>query len=138
MYQREMERDRLDDDGRKQAATIEAKPQIKNVGGDVTRFMPTSLRIKREARDTKGRLLRPSGKAKVTCHLMSSYVIRSMGIRCHEFSIFSVYAVNENSSCCFLINCIYILTVRKLIIKLNKLLVTVLNILFDSLTVEEE
>ena len=78
MYQREMERDRLDDEGRKQAATIEAKPQIKNVGGDVTRFMPTSLRIKREARDTKGRLLRPSGEAIVTCHLMSSHVVRSV------------------------------------------------------------
>ena len=53
----------MDDDGRGQStATIEAKPQIKNVGGDVTRFMPTSLRIKREARDSKGRLLRPSGE----------------------------------------------------------------------------
>ena len=56
-------RNRMDDDGRGQStATIEAKPQIKNVGGDVTRFMPTSLRIKREARDSKGRLLRPSGE----------------------------------------------------------------------------
>lgn len=66
MYQRDMERDRMEDDGRKSTATIEAKPQIKNVGGDVTRFMPTSLRIKRESRDTKGRLLRPSGEIILT------------------------------------------------------------------------
>lgn len=39
------------EDEKKNAATIEAKPQIKNPLGDVTRFMPTALRIKRQ--DTK-------------------------------------------------------------------------------------
>ena len=36
------------EDEKKNAATIEAKPQIKNPLGDVTRFMPTTLRIKRQ------------------------------------------------------------------------------------------
>lgn len=38
---------------KKDAATISAKPQIKNPIGDVTRFMPTSLKVKRSAKDTK-------------------------------------------------------------------------------------
>lgn len=37
-------------------ATIEAKPQIKNLLGDVTRFMPTTLKVKREGKDAKGRI----------------------------------------------------------------------------------
>ncbi|KAK3778361.1 hypothetical protein RRG08_016824 [Elysia crispata] len=41
--------------------TIQAKPQIKSKMGDVTRFMPTALKVKREARDQKGRL-RVTGK----------------------------------------------------------------------------
>lgn len=36
----------------KSSAIIEAKPQIRNLTADVTRFMPTSLRVKR---DTKGK-----------------------------------------------------------------------------------
>lgn len=36
--------------------TIQAKPQIKSKMGDVTRFMPTALKVKREHRDQKGRL----------------------------------------------------------------------------------
>lgn len=43
-------------DDKKTAATIEAKPQIKNVMGDVTRFTPTALKVKREVRDAKGRV----------------------------------------------------------------------------------
>nr|CAD7612048.1 unnamed protein product [Timema genevievae] len=31
-----------------QGATIEAKPQIRNLSADVTRFLPTALRVKRE------------------------------------------------------------------------------------------
>ena len=46
---------------KKDQATISAKPQIKNPIGDVTRFMPTSLKVKRSAKDTKvkktGRLI---------------------------------------------------------------------------------
>ncbi|XP_054762774.2 WW domain-binding protein 11-like [Lytechinus pictus] len=39
----------------KSSATIEAKPQIRNLTADVTRFMPTSLRVKRDAKGkTKG------------------------------------------------------------------------------------
>ncbi|BFZ17748.1 hypothetical protein BsWGS_20787 [Bradybaena similaris] len=41
--------------------TIQAKPQIKSKMGDVTRFMPTALKVKREVRDQKGRL-KASGK----------------------------------------------------------------------------
>jgi len=33
---------------KKNTATIEAKPQIKHHLGDVTRFMPTTLRVKRD------------------------------------------------------------------------------------------
>ena len=41
---------------KKNMATIEAKPQIKNLMGDVTRFMPTALKVKREGKDAKGRI----------------------------------------------------------------------------------
>ena len=44
-----------DEEKKKNLATIEAKPLIKNPLGDVTRFMPTSLRVKRSAKDSKGR-----------------------------------------------------------------------------------
>ncbi|XP_054706105.1 WW domain-binding protein 11-like [Uloborus diversus] len=36
------------------SATIEAKPQIRNLSADVMRFMPTTLRVKREDRQKKG------------------------------------------------------------------------------------
>ncbi|XP_037093722.1 WW domain-binding protein 11-like [Pollicipes pollicipes] len=42
----------------KQSATIEAKPQIRNLGADVTRFVPSALRIKR---DDKRRTDKKSG-----------------------------------------------------------------------------
>ncbi len=42
---------------KKSGATIVAKPQIKNPIGDVTRFMPTALRVKRVIKDAKGRVL---------------------------------------------------------------------------------
>ncbi|XP_012250757.1 WW domain-binding protein 11-like [Athalia rosae] len=38
---------RKDKDG-KSSSTIEAKPQIRNLAADVTRFLPTSLRVKRD------------------------------------------------------------------------------------------
>ncbi|GAB1611128.1 WW domain-binding protein 11 [Argonauta hians] len=37
-------------------ATIEAKPQIKNLLADVTRFTPTALKVKRGIRDARGRV----------------------------------------------------------------------------------
>lgn len=43
---------------KKSTTTIEAKPQIKNVGGDVTRFTPVALKIKRDPRDAKGRVIK--------------------------------------------------------------------------------
>jgi WW domain-binding protein 11 len=42
------------------SATIEAKPQIRHVIGDVTRFMPTALRVKREMKDAKGQIIKPA------------------------------------------------------------------------------
>lgn len=39
----------------KDTSTISAKPQIKHVMGDVTRFMPTSLKVKRSAKDGKAK-----------------------------------------------------------------------------------
>ncbi|KAJ9578512.1 hypothetical protein L9F63_005241, partial [Diploptera punctata] len=42
-------------EGKKQhGATIEAKPQIRNLSADVTRFLPTALRVKREDKKEKG------------------------------------------------------------------------------------
>lgn len=41
------------DEEHKGGATIEAKPQIRNLSADVTRFTPTSLRIKREEKGKK-------------------------------------------------------------------------------------
>jgi len=38
---------RKDKEG-KSTTTIEAKPQIRNLAADVTRFLPTSLRVKRD------------------------------------------------------------------------------------------
>ena len=51
-----------DDTGRRESssATIEAKPQIRHVIGDVTRFMPTALRVKREVKDAKGHIIKPA------------------------------------------------------------------------------
>ncbi|XP_069701575.1 WW domain-binding protein 11 [Periplaneta americana] len=41
-------------EGKKQhGATIEAKPQIRNLSADVTRFLPTALRVKREDKKKK-------------------------------------------------------------------------------------
>lgn len=45
-------------DEARSTATIEAKPQIKNVVGEVTRFMPTSLKVKRTVKDAKGRIVK--------------------------------------------------------------------------------
>ena len=51
-----------EDSGRREttSATIEAKPQIRHVIGDVTRFMPTALRVKREMKDAKGHVIKPA------------------------------------------------------------------------------
>ncbi|XP_067138370.1 WW domain-binding protein 11 [Centruroides vittatus] len=38
----------LTDEEKKRSATIEAKPQIRSLNIDITRFMPTTLRVKRE------------------------------------------------------------------------------------------
>lgn len=40
-------------DGTKQGATISAKPQIRNLSADVTRFVPSALRVKREDKKHK-------------------------------------------------------------------------------------
>ncbi|KAK2160530.1 hypothetical protein LSH36_131g02031 [Paralvinella palmiformis] len=45
---------------KKNTATIEAKPKIKTWKGDVTRFLPTALKVKREIKDSKGRIIRSS------------------------------------------------------------------------------
>ncbi|GAB6031069.1 hypothetical protein CHUAL_007880 [Chamberlinius hualienensis] len=41
------------DDEHKGVATIEGKPQLKNLSADITRFTPTSLRVKREDKGKK-------------------------------------------------------------------------------------
>jgi WW domain-binding protein 11 len=53
-------------------ATIEAKPQIKNVMGDVTRFMPTSLKVRRDVKDAKGRVIKQAGEFIVKVSYISS------------------------------------------------------------------
>ncbi|CAL7935212.1 unnamed protein product [Xylocopa violacea] len=50
---------RKDKDG-KSTTTIEAKPQIRNLAADVTRFLPTSLRVKRDDKKKSSTLLRLS------------------------------------------------------------------------------
>lgn len=39
--------------GKQQGATISAKPQIRNLSADVTRFVPSTLRVKREDKKAK-------------------------------------------------------------------------------------
>lgn len=41
--------------------TIEAKPQLKNLIGDATRFVPTSLKVRRTVKDAQGRLIQIGG-----------------------------------------------------------------------------
>lgn len=48
---------RKDKDG-KSSTTIEAKPQIRNLAADVTRFLPTSLRVKRDDKKKATTMLR--------------------------------------------------------------------------------
>ena len=43
---------------KQEGATISAKPQIKHVIGDVTRFMPTALKVKRTVKDSRGRVIK--------------------------------------------------------------------------------
>lgn len=43
------------EDDKKHSATIEAKPQIRSLSADVTRFLPTALRVKREDRKKLGK-----------------------------------------------------------------------------------
>lgn len=52
---------RTAEDDQQHTATIEAKPQIKHIRGDVTRFTPTAIKVKREVKDAKGRLIKPIG-----------------------------------------------------------------------------
>lgn len=52
---------RKDKDGRT-SSTIEAKPQIRNLAADVTRFLPTSLRVKRDDKKKTNTVLRLSEK----------------------------------------------------------------------------
>ncbi|VDN98968.1 unnamed protein product [Rodentolepis nana] len=46
--------------------TIEAKPQIKNFIGDATRFVPTSLKVRRTVKDAQGRLVKVGGGVSAT------------------------------------------------------------------------
>nr|VZH95984.1 unnamed protein product [Spirometra erinaceieuropaei] len=43
--------------------TIEAKPQLKNLIGDATRFVPTAVKVKRTVKDAHGRLVYVGGGA---------------------------------------------------------------------------
>jgi len=53
------------EDEKKSSATIEAAPQIRQMSADVTRFLPTALRVKRDAKNKMGKnptdLKDPSG-----------------------------------------------------------------------------
>ena len=94
----------LSDDRREStSATIEAKPQIRHVIGDVTRFMPTTLRVKREMKDAKGHVIKPAvtagpqlpGATSPTllglCSFIAVSVVRNVNL--HIFSI----TVKENN-----------------------------------------
>lgn len=56
----------LSEEDKKRSATIEAKPQIRSLNIDVTRFMPTTLRVKREDKIKKGQTKPESGKKPMT------------------------------------------------------------------------
>ena len=56
---------------KKDTSTISAKPQIKNVMGDVTRFTPTALKVKREPKDA--RLKKASKYYKLAVKIYISY-----------------------------------------------------------------
>lgn len=43
-----------------QTATIEAKPQLRNLSADVTKFLPTSLRINRKRQEPNKRIVKPN------------------------------------------------------------------------------
>ena len=60
---------RIGEDEKKKGATIEAKPQIKNMIGEATRFMPTALKVRREVKDSKGRIIKAPG----TCGFTNIY-----------------------------------------------------------------
>ncbi|EUB64036.1 WW domain-binding protein [Echinococcus granulosus] len=47
--------------GGSSGTTIEAKPQLKNLIGDATRFVPTSLKVRRTVKDARGRLIQVGG-----------------------------------------------------------------------------
>eukprot|EP00108_Taenia_solium_P007797 TsM_000230300 transcript=TsM_000230300 gene=TsM_000230300 len=47
--------------GGSSGTTIEAKPQLKNLIGDATRFVPTSLKVRRTVKDAHGRLIQIGG-----------------------------------------------------------------------------
>jgi len=64
------------------SATIEAKPQIRHVIGDVTRFMPTALRVKREMKDAKGHVIKPAATAASTAPQLPG----SMLFACLQFN----------------------------------------------------
>ncbi|KAM7542651.1 hypothetical protein Aperf_G00000017167 [Anoplocephala perfoliata] len=52
--------------------TIEAKPQLKNLIGDATRFVPTSLRVRRTVKDAHGRLIKVGGGISSTGNRLGS------------------------------------------------------------------
>lgn len=53
---------RRPEEPKRNVTTIVAKPQIKHLIGDVTKFLPVALRVKRETRDSKGHIVRQSAK----------------------------------------------------------------------------
>ena len=56
---------------KKGGATISAKPQIKHVMGDITRFTPTALKVKRTNKDSRGRIIRPSSGISILFYVNS-------------------------------------------------------------------
>lgn len=63
-------RPKAQDEEKKSAATIEAKPQIRNLSVDVIRFMPTSLRVKREDKGRKRDHLKSTPGSKPDEHIL--------------------------------------------------------------------
>lgn len=53
-------------------ATIEAKPQLKNLIGDATRFVPTSLKVRRTVKDAHGRFIKVGGGISSTSSRLGS------------------------------------------------------------------
>lgn len=61
--------------------TIEAKPQLKSFVGDSTRFVPTSLKVRRTVKDAQGRLVQVGGGVSAVSDRPQTYTTKTAARR---------------------------------------------------------